>query len=101
MPQVLAPPERLIVPRKFDGPLMRMSADQPGAAMADVRGPTRTIVSVPLTELKLLPCEALVSVPGPTNGSRATSLSAACAPSAEQVSRNKISRVMESPGFEV
>ncbi len=56
---------------------MRMSADQPGAAFAVTLGPTRTRVNVPVTELKLLPGDVLVSVPGPTNGSRATNVSAA------------------------
>jgi hypothetical protein len=34
--------------------------------MVEVRGPTRTKVKVPVTELKLLPGAVLVSVPGPT-----------------------------------
>ena len=71
MPQRLAGPERLIVPRDVLAPV-RISADQPGAAMEEVRGPTRTKVRVPVTDEKLVPGDVLVNVPGPIKGSRFT-----------------------------
>ena len=38
MPHVLAAPDKFTVPRTSAGPVVRISADQPGAAMAEVRG---------------------------------------------------------------
>ena len=71
-PQRLAAPDKLTVPRELAAPDVRMSADHPGAAIEDVRGPTRTKVSIPETEEKLLPGAEAVNVPGPINGSRLT-----------------------------
>ena len=70
---------------------MRTSADHPGAGMEEVRGPTRTMVSVPETEVKLFPGAAVVSVPGPTKGSRLTRVRAACTPRHEITKKVKIS----------
>jgi hypothetical protein len=72
-------------------PDVRISADQPGAEIEDVRGPTRTIVSVPEIEVKFVPGDVLVKVPGPTKGSRATSVNAAWLSNEERNNKTGIS----------
>ena len=90
-PHVLAAPDKATVPRKLDGPEVRISADHPGAGMEEVRGPTRTIVKVPETVVKLFPSDAVVSVPGPTKGSRLTRVKAAWLPRHEIMKKVNIS----------
>jgi len=71
-------------------PEVRMSADHPGAGMAEVRGPTRTKVSGPETDEKLAPGAPEVRVPGPTKGSRLTSVKVAWLKSAEEMKKMEI-----------